>query len=571
MMFGYRYRAVLASVLMLSAASAHALSFLSTGPATAEPTVTSLQQGKELWLFGGGEPICSSVEPHKCAKDQQVAAETYFQQHQALREKQFQISVSRLQQWQQSGLWPDSPERRDVIKAKVQQRLLSALEKNFGETQWYQLFEPLELSADEQSLLDDWFEQRPQLADGSTQSMQVYFAGTEVYVQQMFRAFVASGRERAALRRGHAIEKPRLVLITASSYNVFEWVDYYRQLFSAAGAEVHWLPIEPALVQDGRCDQLDQQRLVWNGQFQRAQRYPELAAYQQQFCQMPEKQLELMRSADLIFINGGDQSLTMRSLQLANGEWTELSKVLHQRLAAGVPLGGSSAGTAVQSGRDGSTIPMISGGSTESALLHGTLAVAADRPLCALFRQCHPQLQQDRLTYKADGGLRSFSLGIMDTHFREREREGRLLRLVVDTKAPAGVGVDEATVLRANFSAEQQAKLTVMGRGGVWIVVAGPQVQQTTTASGWYLTGMLASRLLPGDSAELSSGQIRVQLQCAAASTVSAEQVDPVTYQAKSAWRWLQQGDKVQACQRQDGRWRYQQLPLKLEVVHAKL
>ncbi|WP_419571207.1 cyanophycinase [Rheinheimera sp.] len=565
-----RTKALCSAVLMLCGLPLLATAHFSTGPVSAEPQAGASNPGKELWLFGGGEPICSSVELHKCAKAKTAEAQAYFERTQALREKQFMVSSTALTQWQQSTLWPGPATRRQQLKAALLAKLQSVQGKVIGEADWYRTLDSLDLTGDEHSLLDDWFEQRPQLADGSTQTMQVYFAGTELYVQQMFLAFVASGRERAVQRRGQSVEKPRLVLITASSYNVFEWVDYYRQLFSAAGAEVQWLPIEPALVQDGRCDQLDQQRLVWNGQYQRAARYPELAAYQQQFCRQPAKQLELMQSADLVFINGGDQSLTMRSLQLADGQWTELAAMLHRRLAEGVPLGGSSAGTAVQSGRSGSTIPMISGGSTETALLHGTLAVAADRPLCALFDHCNPVLQQDRLTYKADGGLRSFTLGITDTHFREREREGRLLRLVMDTKAPAGAGVDEATVLRANFSSDLKASLSVMGHGGVWLVLPENSMQQQQLSSGWRVEGLQASRLLPGDTAVLEPGRLQVQLDCPVSAQVPAHKVDPLTYRAQAQWHWLQKDQLVQACQRADGVWRYQHLPLVLEVTDAK-
>lgn len=534
-------------------------------------SANDMTQGKELWLFGGGVPVCSSVEPANCIASQRQQAEQYFQQQQAVREKSFLVTAEALHTLQQSTLWPEPAKRRQQLNPHLYPTLQALNGQLLTENQWHSLLEPLDLNGDEQSLLDDWFEQRPVLAEGSTARMQVFFAGSEPYVQQMFQSFIESARTRAALRRDIALSdqpKPRLLLITASSYNVFEWVDYYQQLFDAAGAETVWLPIEPALVQDGRCEQLDQQRLRWNGQYQRAARYPELAAYQQRLCQQPAELLSLMQSADAIFINGGDQSLTIRSLQLADGSWTALAKLLHQRLDEGVPLGGTSAGTAVQAGADGSTIPMISGGGTETALLHGSLATDAERPLCGLFNACNPQLQQSRLTYKADGGLRSFTLGVTDTHFRERAREGRLLRLVLDTQSPAGFGVDEDTVLRANFVQPQQVHLSVQGRAGVWILER-QQAQLQAQSHGWQTQGLAASRLLAGDTAIQNSKGLQVTLQCSPTAMVPAAQVDPVTYQSKPHWHWLFADSKVQACQRQDGNWRYAKLPLGIKVTYA--
>ena len=49
-------------------------------------------QGKELWLFGGGEPLCSSVEPHLCVPARRQAAEAYFASREAFREKEFVFS-----------------------------------------------------------------------------------------------------------------------------------------------------------------------------------------------------------------------------------------------------------------------------------------------------------------------------------------------------------------------------------------------------------------------------------------------------------------------------------------------
>lgn len=540
-----------------------------------------ITSGKELWLFGGGEPICSSMELKRCAPDKQAAAAAYFQQHQGVTQKVFRPDATRIAELKALPKWPDKAARAQQIKPLLLTQLEQMQNKDWPEDSWYSEFERFELSDDEQNLLDDVFEQRPVLKDGSTAQVKVYFDGTELYVQQMFQHFIQSAKNRVIARAkasGAAevakvtAQKPKLVLISASSNSPMDWVDYYLQLFNAAGADAVWLPIEPALVQAGNCDTLDQDRFRWNGQYKRSERYPELAAYQQQMCRNPDLMQQLLLEADAIFINGGDQSLTMRSLQKKPGEFTELARLLHQRIDAGVPLAGSSAGTAVQAGYAKQKIPMISGGQTVKALQYGAYATEPNSPLCQYHQSCSSDLDGSWLTYRAAGGLQSFTLGVTDTHFRERNREGRLLRLLIDTNTDFGFGMDEATVLRANFIDPDTAQLQVEGRGGVWIADASAAkakaVKQGDKTIGWAASGMKFSRLLAGDTAFFQQGIQQAKLQCTAPDLVDNSKVAPDTYFAVDGRVWQALPGQVQACQREDGRWRYLNLPMSLQVTY---
>lgn len=547
---------------------------------TASAGAVDMTSGKELWLFGGGEPICSSVELKRCAPDKRAAAQAYFQQQQALSSKSFRPTAQKLNELTALAKWPDTAARQQQIKPLVLQQLQQMQDKDWLEDSWYAEFKHFDLSDDEQNLVDDMFELRPVLKDGSTQQVKVYFDGTQVYVQQMFQHFIQSAKNRAVARAKFAGEaadkvatqKPKLVLITASSNSPMDWVDYYLQLFNAAGAEAVWLPIEPALVQEGNCDTLDQDRFRWNGQYKRSERYPELAAYQQKMCRNPQLMKQLLTEADAIFINGGDQSLTMRSLQKKPGEFTELGRLLHQRLDAGVPLAGSSAGTAVQSGNAKKKIPMISGGQTSKALHYGAYATEPNAPLCQYHQSCSSDLDGSWLTYRAAGGLQSFTLGVTDTHFRERNREGRLLRLLIDTHTDFGFGMDEATVLRANFIDPDTAHLQVEGHGGVWIAdvrsAKDSLVKSGDKTTGWSVSGMKFSRLLAGDTAFFQQGIQQAKLQCTAPALTENSKVAADTYTAADGRLWQALPGKVQACQREDGRWRYLNLPMSLQVAY---
>ncbi len=613
----------------------------SSAAALSQPPASQLKQGKELWLFGGGEKLCSSVEPHYCKPDSRAAAEAFFRSSGALREKTFFCQQRSLQLLKQLPHWPASVDATATENAGARRdRLLAALPQSPQSASAYgALLERLDLNGDEYSLLEDACEVRPLDPAGQPAELKLYWPGTDTATQQLFSAFVQSAKQRRDRRRdarsaGANIagannagvsaaakrtqtEPAKVLLITASSYNPYEWVSYYRQVFSAAGAQVLWLPIEAAWSQQtaaestaetaADCSAIERGRLAMSGQLRRAELYPAEAAEQQQFCQHPARLLQLVEQADAVFINGGDQTLTLRALTDARGQWTPVASRLLQRVREeGVPLGGSSAGNAVQAGRLAGDIAMISGGRTLGAIRHGALAGEADVPGCALTQSCLPAQPSGQLTYRASGGLQLFSLGSNDTHFRERQREGRLLRLVLDSGSGAGVGVDEATVLRANFSDESSATLEVLGHGGVWLLDAGGAKGQLATVDAMTASqtspqqsaveGLTVSRLLAGSRIhwQRREGQQALvskneTLSCTP-QAVDAQQLDAGAYAplqddshgsqlssqrgSQPGWQlnWhIGSAGKASGCQRADGQWQYLQQPLRvtLEVTPA--
>ena len=64
-------------------------------------------------------------------------------------------------------------------------------------------------------------------------------------------------------------------------------------------------------------------------------------------------------------------------------------------------------------------------------------------------------MQGSDLTYRAGGGSGLFNIGILDTHFSERDREARLALLTAYTGTRFGFGVDEATALMVNTTEEE--------------------------------------------------------------------------------------------------------------------
>ena len=129
--------------------------------------------------------------------------------------------------------------------------------------------------------------------------------------------------------------------------------------------------------------------------------------------------LARVRQAEAIFLAGGDQWNYIR-------QWkdTPLATALQERLAQGVPIGGTSAGLAVL-------------GQHYFAAEHDTVTSAE-----ALSDPFHVKvtLGQDFLKLPHLEGL------ITDSHFMARNREGRLVAFITRLNA-RGLGIDEATAV----------------------------------------------------------------------------------------------------------------------------
>jgi cyanophycinase len=122
-----------------------------------------------------------------------------------------------------------------------------------------------------------------------------------------------------------------------------------------------------------------------------------------------ERARTLLEEANLIWLGGGSQQRLMESL-----ERLDLVKLIRERHEAGAVVGGTSAGAAVLGGI------MISGDPEPDAYTAGAMA-----PLRSL--ELIPGV-------------------IVDQHFRERRREGRLISALLDQpRGWFGLGISEAT------------------------------------------------------------------------------------------------------------------------------
>ena len=148
-------------------------------------------------------------------------------------------------------------------------------------------------------------------------------------------------------------------------------------------------------------------------------------------CQEPGR-LQRLEQATGIFFTGGNQ---LRLTTLLGG--TPVAKLVRTRNASGVTVGGTSAGASILSEH------MIAFGDEGSSVISGSVRLAPGLGLTNRF--------------------------IIDQHFRQRDRLGRLLTALAYNPFAIGIGLDEDTA--AFISPDETVE--VVGSGGVTIVDAG--------------------------------------------------------------------------------------------------
>ncbi|GGX38158.1 cyanophycinase [Saccharospirillum salsuginis] len=295
--------------------------------------------------------------------------------------------------------------------------------------------------------------------------------------------------------KGDSDEAPTILVMTSSSNDSYDAVDFYTDIFNQAGANAQWLPVDRAF-QDaqasGRCDLLPIYHGLYANHPHLDALYPDHAQAHQNACENPASVLSMIEDADALFINGGGQRRSLDALmpEVSAGvrEDSDAMALIRQRFNDGdLIVGGTSAGTAVQGGGslndDGFTIPMIDGGTAHDVLVDG----------------------YDSGIAVFEGGLGLFDYGITDTHFSERARETRLVKLAQQTGVRFGFGVDETTALiverQENTAGVERARMNVIGAGGVYITDLGDATQTSADGQPLAIEGVVTHFLTHGDGA----------------------------------------------------------------------
>lgn len=183
----------------------------------------------------------------------------------------------------------------------------------------------------------------------------------------------------------------------------------------------------------------------------------------------------VIEMASAIWFTGGDQSRITDILIGEDGEETPVLQAIRSAHAGGMVIGGSSAGAAMMSRTmivSGRSLPSLYPGETEDHDI--TLAP----------------------------GLGFFEHGVIDQHFGQRARLGRLIAALFDDRIdPAlGFGVDENTA----FVVDADGRATVTGTGYVTLVDARYAVR-TETEDAIAVEGLSISLLSQGDAVDMTS------------------------------------------------------------------
>ncbi|MDO6849889.1 cyanophycinase [Priestia megaterium] len=188
-----------------------------------------------------------------------------------------------------------------------------------------------------------------------------------------------------------------------------------------------------------------------------------------------------------IWFVGGDQTLITGSLRNENGSDSKVLQAIWHTYKNGAVLGGTSAGAAIMSNT------MLAGGDSYGALSYGFTDAYDD------------MTQQEGGPAYLEKGLGFFQYGLVDQHFDNKARLGRLIATAYEkgNKNQLSYGIDEDTAMVVN-NAEKQ--IEVVGRGGITLVDLA-KVQANNKFPSDY-KNILISCITPGDKVNLTTKDI---------------------------------------------------------------
>ncbi|WP_199609482.1 cyanophycinase [Flocculibacter collagenilyticus] len=439
-----------------------------------------------LMMIGGGLKACSSMSPRNCTRTD----DDIFDK--AKTTQLFAMSESKVKRINDTEFW--SPSRSDIQQQthRVLDYLLARLgtetltrkefEKSWKESEleidgvWVSGKDAFyALSKRELAYVLDNLEVEVKVGDKKKERAQERVSiehSKDSISTAIYREFVDLASKVAGGK------KPKVLVVTAGERDSFAAADLYVNTFASAGAETLWLPIDPAYQvakNSETCEKLATYRANIQGAWNRDAVYPYWSEKQTQFCKKPRLTIAEIKSADAIFIGGDDQTLIFKAFKSSQGYDTEELKLIKELVEKGsLIVGASNAGTAALSGGQfmASTTPMITSGRSLNALLNGSHNTTAPKLGCAKEGSCQSGLDENDLTYQSKGGLGLFRWGILDTHFSEKGRQARLIKLSADTDTRFGFGIDEKTALLVGWERKdkKQVNFSVVGQGGVYVI-----------------------------------------------------------------------------------------------------
>ncbi|MDN3414116.1 MULTISPECIES: cyanophycinase [unclassified Pseudoalteromonas] len=426
--------------------------------------LSAKESEQTLVLVGGALTTCASLSPKNCEKNTQIPGKIH---------NVFALSNAKISQIKQQ--WPskNTQAKNKTIKNLATMQAKSSPTLSKKELLW--LWRDIDskqlnsLTDQEYNFVIDMLEVAQLQSDNTRLKEQVNTALNSESAATDILQFISGSLKVKSTN-------PSILAITASSRDPYESADFYEGLLRFPNVNSQWLALTPALakaITTNKCDDLNTLRHSEMGLYQREHIYPDRTQAEYLLCKNGTDALvQLIKNSTGVMFNGGDQSLTRKVLFDENNQPYPWTKALQSRPV----VVGTSAGTAVQSGGQahGGNVVMITNGTSLSALKEGAQAIDAPSE----------RSNSDSLTYNRFGGLGTFSYGVLDTHFSERNRTLRLGTLLdsfgANQAQPAfGFGVDETTALVV-IKSESGNLMTVIGKNGVVMVKSTGQAQAET-------------------------------------------------------------------------------------------
>lgn len=471
----------------------------------------------DLVLAGGALKTCSSFAIKNCVDKQQITG--------GKSQNRYQISSQGFKRWAKITAFSSikNAEKTNInsffntlnrsLEAMSKDEFLDQIDdiakddnftRDLSDAAYFSLLDSFEILQYDHK--GDRLTERVSLADNRNQ-----------HAKRVYRAFI----EQAKLRVKQP-NKANILVVTASSRDPYESADFYLGVLADPDVTVRWLPLDRAWQQAvdlqrkgfAGCDHLPRLRAA-NLQFYRERVYPKRTQQQEHFCRHPNELVQLIKQSQGLFFNGGDQSKTLAALLTPEGEYSDILIAIHQQVASGqLVVGGTSAGTAVQAGGKANQrpIPMFTNGDPAVAMKRGVFAIDAPSQRCLPALSCDTGLNRDDLTVRAAGGTGLFKLGLLDTHFSERDRETRLAVATFDSKQRLGFGVDETSALLVRYT-QNGVQAKVVGEGGVFVVdfSQGQSLQNLTPPEAMRQLSGEAHYLPDGVTFRIQNNQIILQ------------------------------------------------------------
>lgn len=416
------------------------------------------QPAYNLMLFGSAPQICSSMNQDACESVDWIEA------NEMRTDRLFNLSDVRRKEAMRRAIWPRD---RDEIRDELTEALdMMADHFGYGVVSETRLVERFRSRAHLHLLTQlseaEYYRVLDSLEMPTVEGLREHVSLEETADSSalLLRRYV----ELTAANSGQ--ETPRIYVVTAAARDALGAYEAYQRPLQAAGADVHWLPVDATVMQaqrEGLCESLDSLRRSVNGTYDRARVHPGLHTQQQEFCTDNSAWRDIVEQADGVFFADGDASLLRRAFFVSDTEPGRLLSALQEKFTGGdLTVAGAGAGTiALSSGT------MITNGTSREAMTEGSLSRPAPQVGCDQDNSCPRGVNPNSLTYHAMGGLGFYPYGLIDVDVSQRGRQGRMLRLAADTAQPLATGVDRATALLVDT---RSGEFTVLGDNAVFFV-----------------------------------------------------------------------------------------------------